>query len=76
VLACAPLRPPARAAVVAGIAVLGLTAVADRALHIRWLWEGGAWALVLVPVAAWTVTSVVLRAAPAETRPGIDVPAG
>jgi hypothetical protein len=58
VLACLPLRRPAAATLVAAIVTLGLTAPADKALGIRWLWEGGAWALVLVPAAVWLVASV------------------
>jgi len=61
VLACVPWRRPAGAAVVAGITVLGLTAVGDRALRITWLWEGSAWALLLVPVGTWAVAAVATR---------------
>ena len=53
VLACVPWRRPAAAAVVALVTALGLTAVADHALHLRWLWEPAAWSLVLAPAAAW-----------------------
>ena len=56
-LACVPLRRPAAAAVVAEIATLGVTAFADHALGIRWLWEPAAWALVVVPLAAWVVVA-------------------
>jgi alpha-1,6-mannosyltransferase len=55
VLACAPLRRSQRAALVAAVLTLGLTAVGDRALRIGWLWEGSAWALLLVPAATWLV---------------------
>jgi alpha-1,6-mannosyltransferase len=51
-LACLTLRRPARAALVAGIVTLGLTAVGDRALGIHWLWEASTWAVLLVPLAA------------------------
>jgi alpha-1,6-mannosyltransferase len=57
VLVCVPLRRPAAAAVSAEIATLGLTAVADRALGLRWLWEPAAWALVVVPAVAWLVVA-------------------
>jgi alpha-1,6-mannosyltransferase len=49
VLVCAPVGRAARAAVTAGIATLGLIAPADRALHLSWLYDGSAWALLLVP---------------------------
>jgi hypothetical protein len=58
VLACVPLRRAGGTALAAGIAMLGLTAVADKALRIRWLWEGGAWALVLVPAVVWAATTL------------------
>jgi alpha-1,6-mannosyltransferase len=54
-LACLPLRRPARAALVAGVVTLGLTAIGDRALGIRWLWEISTWAVLLVPLAAAVV---------------------
>jgi hypothetical protein len=57
VLACLPLRRPAASALVAGITTLGLVAPADRALGIRWQWEGAAWALVIVPLLAWLVVA-------------------
>jgi alpha-1,6-mannosyltransferase len=55
---CAPLLGgltlprPARAALVAGIVTLGLTALGDRALGVRWLSETSTWAVLLVPLAA------------------------
>jgi alpha-1,6-mannosyltransferase len=52
VLACLPLRRRAGAALLAGALMLGLTAVGDRALGIRWLWESASWAVLLVPVFA------------------------
>jgi alpha-1,6-mannosyltransferase len=55
VLACAPLRRSARTALVAAVVTLGLTAIGDRALRIGWLWQTSAWALVVVPAAAWSV---------------------
>jgi alpha-1,6-mannosyltransferase len=58
VLAVVPWRRPVAAAVVAEITVLGLTAVADHALGIRWLWEPAAWSLVVVPAAAWIAVAV------------------
>jgi alpha-1,6-mannosyltransferase len=70
VLASVPLRRAERAFVVVGIAVLGLTPVADKALRIRWLWEGGAWALVLVPVLAWAVTTVRVRTSRVDVKTG------
>jgi alpha-1,6-mannosyltransferase len=57
-LACVPWRRAADAGLVAGIATLGLTPVGDRALRVNWLWEGAAWALLLVPVAAGAVTAI------------------
>jgi hypothetical protein len=60
-LVCLPLRRAANAALVAGILALGLTAPDDRALHIRWLWESAAWALVVVPAGAWLLTTLVAR---------------
>jgi hypothetical protein len=63
VLACVPLRRPARAALVAGTLTLGLTAIGDRALGIRWLWEGCSWAVLVVPVTAALATRA--RAEPA-----------
>jgi alpha-1,6-mannosyltransferase len=70
VLACAPLRRTGQVAVLAGIAVLGLTAVADKALRIRWLWEGGAWALAVVPVLAWVVTALRVRTSRIDATAG------
>lgn len=52
VLACVPLGRRARAALVTGTVTLGLTAIADRALDIWWLWQGGSLAVVLAPVVA------------------------
>jgi hypothetical protein len=52
VLACVPLPRRARAALLAGTVTLGLTAIGDRALDIRWLWETASVAVLLVPVAA------------------------
>jgi hypothetical protein len=57
-------------AVVAGVTALGLTAVADHALRIRWLWEIGAWSLVLAPVLAWAVTQVREQRRPPAAPPG------
>jgi alpha-1,6-mannosyltransferase len=66
VLACVPLRRSAGAALVAAIGMLGLTAVADHALGIRWLWEGGAWGLVLVPALVLAVTTLRDRGRPVD----------
>jgi alpha-1,6-mannosyltransferase len=71
VLAVVPLRRPAAAAVVAEITVLGLTAVADHALGIRWLWEPAAWSLVLAPAAAWIAVAARTR----DRQPPIPVDA-
>jgi alpha-1,6-mannosyltransferase len=69
VLACLPLGRSGKAALVAGITILGLTAPADRALRITWLWEGGAWALVLVPTVTWAVTALRDRIRTGEASP-------
>jgi hypothetical protein len=60
-LVCLPLRRPAQAALVAGILTLGMTAPDDRALHLRWLWEPAAWALIAVPAGAWLLTTLLDR---------------
>jgi len=64
VLACVPLGRRARAALLAGTLTLGLTAIGDRALGIRWLWESCSWAVLVVPVAAAVAARV--RAEPAR----------
>jgi alpha-1,6-mannosyltransferase len=62
-LACVPWRRATDAALVAGIATLGLTAVGDRALRVQWLWEGSAWGLLLVPAGVWAVTAATAATA-------------
>jgi alpha-1,6-mannosyltransferase len=70
VLACLPLRRPAGAALVAAMVTLGLVAPADKALEMPWLWEGSAWVLVVVPVAAWLYVSARERSDEARALRG------
>ena len=60
-LGCLELASPARAALVAGIATLGLTAPADAALRAVWLMDWSALAVVVVPIAAALWVAVVER---------------
>jgi alpha-1,6-mannosyltransferase len=70
VLACLPLRRPAGAALAAAMVTLGLVAPADKALEMPWLWEGSAWVLVVVPVAAWLYVSARERSDEARALRG------
>ena len=67
VLACVPLARPARSALVAAVLTLGLTAPADKAVHLPWMWQAAAWALAVVPAATWVVV--------ASRNPPVRVPA-
>ena len=60
-LACARLTPRAQRTLMALLAALGLTAVADAAIHVSWLAPTALLTLVLLPVLAWTADPWLAR---------------
>jgi Glycosyltransferase family 87 len=60
-LACARLSTRAEHTLLASLAALGLTAVADPAIHVSWFAPVALLALVLVPAVVWTADPVLDR---------------
>ena len=60
-LACARLTTRAEHVLLATLSVLGLTAVADPAVHVAWFAPAALLALVLVPALAWAADPWLAR---------------